>query len=149
MKGQNLRILIGSPAKCVAFSTSCTYHLSNSLEDSSTKDTEGGFQKHEVTGCAGDISCDALYSVETDSSGINGQDALDLVLAGQEVDVEFSPTTGTKNRTATGVPYTCKAIVNDISINAPNRATVTYTIQMQMNSKPVKGSPVSSNEIGG
>ena len=98
MKGQNLRILIGSPAKCVAFSTSCTYHLSNSLEDSSTKDDEGGFQKQEVTGCAGDISCDALYSVETDSNGINGQDALDLVLAGQEVDVEFSPTSGTAQK---------------------------------------------------
>jgi hypothetical protein len=149
MKGQNLRILIGSPAKCVAFATSCTYHISNSLEDSSTKDTEGSFQKQEVTGCAGDISCDALYSVETDSNGINGQDALDLVLEGQEVDVEFSPTTGTKNRTATGVPYTCKAIVNDININAPNRQNVTYTIQMQMNSKPVKGSAVSSSEVGG
>ena len=40
--------------------------------------------------------------------------------------------------TATGTKYVCKAIVNDISINAPNRQNVTYTIQMQMNSKPVK-----------
>ena len=138
MKGQNLRILIGSPAKCVAFSTSCTYHLSATLEDSSTKDDAGGFQKQEVTGMAGDISCDALYSVDADASGINGTDALDMLLAGQEVDVEFSPTTGDKNRTATGTKYVCKAIVNDISINAPNRQNVTYTIQMQMNSKPVK-----------
>lgn len=138
MKGQNLRILIGSPAKCVAFATSCTYHLSATLEDSSTKDDEGGFQKQEITGMAGDISCDALYSVETDADGVNGIDALDMVLAGQEVDVEFSPTTGTKNRTASSTKYTCKALVNDISINAPNRQNVTYTIQMQMNSKPVK-----------
>jgi len=138
MKGQNLRILIGSPAKCVAFSTSCTYHLSATLEDSSTKDDAGGFQKQEVTGMAGDISCDALYSVDADASGINGTDALDMLLAGQEVDVEFSPTTGDKNRTATGTKYSCKALVNDISINAPNRQNVTYSIQMQMNSKPVK-----------
>jgi hypothetical protein len=138
MKGQNLRILIGSPAKCVAFSTSCTYHLSATLEDSSTKDDAGGFQKQEVTGMAGDISCDALYSVDADASGINGTDALDMLLAGQEVDVEFSATTGDKNRTATGTKYTCKALVNDISINAPNRQNVTYSIQMQMNSKPVK-----------
>jgi len=138
MKGQNLRILIGTPAVCVAFSTACTYHLTNNLEDSSTKDDEGGFQKQEVTGSAGDISCDALYSVETDADGINGIDALDMVLAGQEVDVVFSPTTGTKNRSATGVKYMCKALVNDISINATNRQTVTYTIQMQMNSKPQK-----------
>ena len=138
MKGQKLRILIGSPAKCVAFSTSCTYHLSATLEDSSTKDDAGGFQKQEVTGMAGDISCDALYSVDADANGVNGEDALDLLLAGQEVDVEFSATTGDKNRTATGTKYSCKALVNDISINAPNRQNVTYSIQMQMNSKPVK-----------
>lgn len=138
MKGQNLRILIGSPAKCVAFSTSCTYHLSATLEDSSTKDDAGGFQKQEVTGMAGDISCDALYSVDADASGINGEDALDMLLAGQEVDVEFSATTGDKNRTATGTKYTCKALVNDISVSAANRQNVTYSIQMQMNSKPVK-----------
>ena len=87
---------------------------------------------------AGDISCDALYSTETDQSGVNGEQALDMVLAGQEVQVEFSATTGEQNRTATGTKYTCNAIVNDISINAPNRQNVTYTIQMQMNSKPVK-----------
>jgi hypothetical protein len=136
MKGQNLRILINQ--KCVAFSTSCTYHLNANLEDSSTKDDVAGFQKQDVTGLAGDISCDALYSVETDANGVNGIDALDMMLAGQEVSVEFSPTTGTKNREATGTKYTCQAIVNDISINAPNRANVTYTIQMQMNSIPVK-----------
>ena len=136
MKGQNLRILINQ--KCVAFSTSCTYHLNANLEDSSTKDDVAGFQKQDVTGLAGDISCDALYSVETDDNGVNGIDALDMMLAGQEVTVEFSPTTGTKNREATGTKYTCQAIVNDISIKAPNRANVTYTIQMQMNSMPVK-----------
>ena len=141
MKGQNLRILIGNPAKCVAFATSMTYHLSNSLEDASTKDDVGGFQKQEVTGMAGDISCDALYSVGTDSTAVNGEEALDLVLAGQEVDVEFSPTDGANNRSETGTKYTCKAIVNDISINAPNRQNVTYTIQMQMNSKPAKVVP--------
>jgi hypothetical protein len=122
----------------VAFSTSCTYHLSATLEDSSTKDDAGGFQKQEVTGMAGDISCDALYSVDADASGINGTDALDMLLAGQEVDVEFSPTTGDKNRTATGTKYSCKALVNDISVSAANRQNVTYSIQMQMNSKPVK-----------
>lgn len=87
---------------------------------------------------AGDISADALYSVDTDATGINGEDALDLILAGEEVDVTFSPTTGAKNRETTGTVYSCKAIVNDISVNAPNRQNVTYSIQMQMNSKPVK-----------
>lgn len=136
MKGQNLRIRLGG--NCVAFSTGCTYHLSVNLESSQTKDDTDGFQKQEVTGMAGDISCDALYSMVEDQSGVNGEQALDMVLQGQEVEVEFSPTTGDKNRTATGSKYTCNAIVNDISINAPSGTNVTYTIQMQMNSKPVK-----------
>ena len=136
MKGQNLRIMIGG--KCVAFSTSCTYHLSATLEDSSTKDDIGGFQKQEVTGMAGDFSCDALYSVEPDATGINGADALDMLLAGQEVNVEFTATNGDKNRTATGIKYTCSAIINDISVSSPNRQNVSYSIQGQFNSKPVK-----------
>ena len=126
---------------CVAFATSCTYHLSANLEDSSTKDDTGDFQLQQVVGLAGDISCDALFSVGTDSTALNGEAALDIVLAGQEVDVEFSPTDGANNRSETGTKYTCKAIVNDISINAPNRQNVTYTIQMQMNSKPTKVVP--------
>lgn len=132
--------------KCVAFSTSCQYHLSANLEDSSSKDNTDDFQKQQVVGLAGDISCDALYSVESDATGVNGTDALELILAGAEVDVTFTPTSGDKNRSATGTAYSCKALVNDISINAPNRQNVTYSIQMQMNSKPTTGI-VSSSAI--
>jgi hypothetical protein len=143
MKGQNLRIFLGE--KAVALAKACTYHVSAQLEDKSTKDDTGDFQKQEVTGLAGDISCDALYSVETDATGVNGVEALDMVLAGQEVTVVFTPTEGTNNRVmAAGARYTCQAIVNDISINATNRQETTYTIQMQMNSKPVKATPSSS-----
>lgn len=145
MKGQNLRIMIGS--KCVAFATSCVYHLSTTLEDSSTKDDTGGFLKQDVVGFAGDISCDALYSVDVDANGVNGEQALDMLLAGAEVEVKFTGTSGSQNRTAGGVAYTCNAIVNDISVNATNRQNVTYTIQMQMNSKPVKSGSGSSSSI--
>jgi hypothetical protein len=143
MKGQNLRIFLGE--KAVAFARSCTYHVSAQLEDKSTKDDTGDFQKQEVTGLAGDISCDALYSTDTDATGVNGVEALDMVLAGQEVTVVFTPAEGTNNRVmAAGARYTCLAIVNDISINATNRQETTYTIQLQMNSKPVKTNASSS-----
>lgn len=137
--------MIGS--KCVAFATSCVYHLSTTLEDSSTKDDTGGFLKQDVVGFAGDISCDALYSVDVDANGVNGEQALDMLLAGAEVEVKFTGTSGSQNRTAGGVAYTCNAIVNDISVNATNRQNVTYTIQMQMNSKPVKSGTGSSSSI--
>ena len=137
--------MIGS--KCVAFATSCVYHLSTTLEDSSTKDDTGGFLKQDVVGFAGDISCDALYSVDVDANGVNGEQALDMLLAGAEVEVKFTGTSGSQNRTAGGVAYTCNAIVNDISVNATNRQNVTYTIQLQMNSKPVKSGSGSSSSI--
>ena len=89
IKGQNLRITIGG--KYVAFATSCTVHVSASLEDSSTKDSSDGiFQEQQLTGLSWDISTDALYSVDTDASGINAEGALDAILARQKVNIEFT-----------------------------------------------------------
>lgn len=133
IKGQNLRISVGG--KYLAFSTSCTVHVSATLEDSSTKDSTNSWQEQEITGMAWDLSADALYSVDEDATGMNGVDALDLILSQQEVDVEFIQTNGTKNReeVAKAVKYTGKAFVNDISIQAQNRQNTTYTIQAQGN----------------
>lgn len=129
IKGQNLRIAIGG--KYIAFATNCTVHVSAELEESSTKDSTNGWQEQEVTGLNWDISVDALYSVDTDASGINGVDALDLILAGQEIEVAFNLTEGDKNReqVASSVEYTGKAFVNDISVQAQNRQNTTYTLQ--------------------
>ena len=104
IKGQNLRITIGG--KYVAFATSCTVHVSATLEDSSTKDSSDGiFQEQQLTGLAWDISTDALYSVDTDATGINAEGALDAILARQKVNIEFTGTVGTNNRQATGHKY--------------------------------------------
>jgi hypothetical protein len=131
IKGQNLRVLIGG--KCVAFATSCTVHVSLNLEDSSTKDSTNNFTEQLPTGISWDMSCDALYSVDADATGVNGISALDMVLAQQKVLVQFEQTQGEKNRVpVTGsVAYSGYGWVNDISVNAGNRANTTYTIQIQ------------------
>jgi hypothetical protein len=130
IKGQNLRIKLGD--KYVAFATSCTVHVSAQLEESSTKDSTNGWQKQEITGMNWDISADALYSVDTDATGMNAVDALDMILAQQQVTVEFTQASGEKNRVpGTGaIAYTGQAWVNDISINTPNRQNASYTIQL-------------------
>ena len=140
IKGQNLRIKLGT--KYVAFATSCTVHVSAQLEESSTKDSTNGWQKQEITGMNWDISVDALYSVDTDASGVNGVDALDLILAQQQIDVEFTQAEGEKNRVpATGdIKYSGKAWVNDVSVNAPNRQNTTYTLQATGDGELTKGS---------
>ena len=130
IKGQNLRVLIGG--KCVAFATSCTVHASLNLEESSTKDSTNNFTEQTPTGISWDMSCDALYSVDTDATGVNGINALDTVLAQQRVQVQFEQTQGEKNRIAVsgGAVYSGYAWINDISINAANRQNTSYTIQL-------------------
>ena len=130
IKGQNLRLLIGG--KCVAFATSCTVHVSLNLEESSTKDSTNNFTEQSPTGISWDMSCDALYSVDVDATGVNGINALDTVLAQQKVQVQFEQTQGEKNRVAVsgGAVYSGYAWVNDISINAANRQNTSYTIQL-------------------
>jgi hypothetical protein len=78
------------------------------------------------------MSCDALYSVDTDATGVNGINALDTVLAQQRVQVQFEQTQGEKNRIAVsgGAVYSGYAWINDISINAANRQNTSYTIQL-------------------
>ena len=130
IKGQNLRILLGG--KCVAFATSCTVHVSLNLEESSTKDSTNNFTEQSPTGISWDMSCDALYSVDTDATGFNGINALDTVLAQQKVQVQFEQTQGEKNRVAVsgGAVYSGYAWVNDISVQASNRTNTSYTIQL-------------------
>ena len=130
IKGQNLRVLIGG--KCVAFATNCTVHASLNLEDSSTKDSTNNFTEQTPTGIGWDMSCDALYSVDADATGVNGVAALDMVLAQQKVLVQFEQTQGEKNRVpVTGsVAYSGYAWVNDISVNAGNKQNTSYTIQL-------------------
>ena len=128
LKGQNLRLKVNN--KYIAYATTATIHLSQTLEDASHKDITGDWQKQEITGLAWDVSTDALFSVDEDASGNNATDSLNLVLAKQRVMVEVEiGTTGTKNRTGASKVYGGWAWVNDISINATNRQNATYTLQ--------------------
>lgn len=146
IKGQNLRIVLDG--KYVAFATSCTAHVSATLQDSSSKDsTDGIWQEQELVGMAWDISVDALYSVDADPTGVNAEDALDLILAKQKVLVEFTGTQGAKNREAQGNKYVGYAWINDDSINASNRQNGTYNLQAQGTGPLVKNGQVSNNQI--
>lgn len=131
IKGQNVRISLGG--KCIAFSTSATIHVSQNLEESSSKDSTNAATEQTPTGVSWDMSCDALYSVDTDATGVNGINAIDMVLGMQRVQVQFTQTSGAKNRVpVTGaVVYSGYGYVSDISLTAANRQNCTYSIQIQ------------------
>ena len=130
IKGQNLRVMVGG--KCIAMATSCTFHVSAQLEDSSTKDSVGDFQEQEVTGLSWDAQTESLVTLE--DNGTNGelpQDILSLMINKTKVTLTFDQTAGANNRVGQNsvIKKTGQAYVTDVSISAQNRQNSTCTVQ--------------------
>lgn len=118
--------------KCIAMSTNSVFHVSATLESSSTKDSVGDFEEQEVTGLSWDASCDALVTL-TDN-GTNGElvtDLISLMINKTLVTLTFDQTAGTNNRTGqnAAIKRTGTAYINDVQVTAQNRANSTFTVQ--------------------
>ena len=130
IKGQNLRVMVGG--KCIAMATSCTFHVSAQLQDSSTKDSVGDFQEQEVTGLSWDAQTESLVTLE--DNGSNGelpQDLLSLMINKTKVTLTFDQTAGANNRVGqnSAIKKTGNAYINDINITAQNRQNSTISVQ--------------------
>jgi hypothetical protein len=130
IKGQNLRVMVGG--KCIAMATSCTFHVSAQLEDSSTKDSVGDFQEQEVTGLSWDAQTESLVTLE--DNGTNGelpQDLLSLMINKTKVTLTFDQTSGTNNRVGQNsvIKKTGQAYITDMSVQAANRQNSTLSVQ--------------------
>ena len=126
IKGQNLRVMVGG--KCIAMATSCQFHVSAQLEDSSTKDSVGDFQEQEVTGLSWDAQTDSLVTLE--DNGTNGelpQDLLSLMINKTKVTLTFDQTAGTNNRVGQNsvIKRSGTAYLTDYNLTAPNRQNST------------------------
>lgn len=122
--------MVGS--KCVAMATSCQFHVSAQMEDSSTKDSAGDWQEQEVVGLSWDAQTDSLVTL-TDN-GTNGelpQDLLGLIINKTKVQLTFDETAGTNNRTGqnSAIKRTGYAYLTDLNITAQNRANSTVSAQ--------------------
>jgi hypothetical protein len=132
IKGQNLRVMVGG--KCVAMATSCQFHISAQLEDSSTKDSVGDWQEQEVTGLSWDAQTESLVTLE--DNGTNGelpQDLLSLMINKTQVTLTFDQTAGANNRVGQNsvIKKSGSAWISDIQITAANRQNSTVTVQFQ------------------
>lgn len=130
IKGQNLRVMVGG--KCIAMATSCTFHVSAQLQDSSTKDSVGDFQEQEVTGLSWDAQTESLVTLE--DNGSNGelpQDLLSLMINKTKVTLTFDQTAGANNRVGqnSAIKKTGDAYINDVNITAQNRQNSTISVQ--------------------
>ena len=118
--------------KCIAMATSCTFHVSAQLEDSSTKDSVGDFQEQEVTGLSWDAQTESLVTLE--DNGSNGelpQDLLSLMINKTKVTLTFDQTSGTNNRVGQNsvIKKTGQAYITDMSVQAANRQNSTLSVQ--------------------
>ena len=130
IKGQNLRVMVGG--KCIAMATSCTFHVSAQLQDSSTKDSVGDFQEQEVTGLSWDAQTESFVTLE--DNGSNGelpQDLLSLMINKTKVTLTFDQTAGANNRVGqnSAIKKTGEAYINDVNISAQNRQNSTISVQ--------------------
>ena len=130
IKGQNLRVMVGG--KCIAMATSCTFHISAQVEDSSTKDDANDFANNEVTGLSWDAQTDSLVTL-TDN-GVNGElptDLMSLIINKTKVTLTFDQTAGTNNRTVqnSAIKRSGQAYLTDYSLSAQNRQNSTLSCQ--------------------
>lgn len=130
IKGQNLRVMVGG--KCIAMATSCTFHVSAQMEDSSTKDSTGDWQEQSVVGLSWNAQTDSLVTLtDNGSNGELPQDLLSLIINKTMVTLTFDQTSGTNNRTGqnSAIKRSGSAYLNDLSISAQNRSNATISAQ--------------------
>ena len=135
-KGQFVRLFLGSdntatPSAVLAFSKSLSVHVSVSLEDSTTKDTEGGlWTAQEPTGISFDISTNALVrSGDTITSAVSGQeyaDLMDIFDAGTPVKFQIANVSGANQRTKGSVIMSGSVIISALNVSAAVKTTLAY-----------------------
>lgn len=127
MKGQNLRLFVGEPAKCIAAAVEASFHIGTTSDDSSTKDSTGDWSEIEITGKSWDASASCQFQM-TDSGATTAKDLITLI--GTKVKVSFAPTSGDKNRTKGVDLLSGEAYITDLSIQSSNKQTVTASVTL-------------------
>jgi hypothetical protein len=138
-KGQNVRLFLSSdntaaPAKVIAAAKTLSLHVSLTLEDATTKDTDGNWTVQEATELAWDISTSALIrSNDTITSAVQAQALADLETikeTGSPVKAKIANTSGANNRTAGAAILSGSVIISQLTLNGP-LGTADYTSQFQ------------------
>ena len=140
-KGQYARLFImedneGTTSyKPLAAAMTFSFHVSLTLEDASTKDTEGDWVIQEPTGFSYDLSATALLrSGETITSTIPAHTPnaiLTYYEASLPVQFRICNATGTNNRGMGSLIVRGQAIITNMTLNGVNRQKADYNLTMQ------------------
>ena len=138
-KGQFVRLFLGNdnlaaPVKSIASARKLSLHCSISLEDCTTKDTDGNWIVQEPTELSWDISTSALIrGNDTITSSVQAQGLAELETikeAGNPVKFKIANTSGANNRTAGAVIMSGSVIITSLTLNGP-LGIAEYTAQLQ------------------
>ena len=129
IKGQNLRVMVNG--NCVAYATTCTFHVAAQTEDSSTKDSTGDWAESEVTGLSWDAQAESLVTLADADGGATPVSIMSLMISKTLVTVTFDQTNGDKNRVGqnAAIKRTGTAYITDVNITAANRQNSTFSVQ--------------------
>lgn len=138
-KGQFVRLFLGSdntaaPSKVIAAAKQLSLHVSMTLEDATTKDTDGDWQAQEPTGLAYDISTTALIrSGDTITSSVAAQslpDIEEIYEASLPVKWLIAPVSGANQRTKGTTIVSGSVVLTQLTLNGPNRQNADYSASL-------------------
>lgn len=139
-KGQNVRLFLSSnntdaPTTVIAAARTLQLHVSCTVEECSTKDTNSDWIMNEVTDVSFDITTSALVRGDDSiSSTVSAKDLASLESlyeAGEPVKFKIANTSGANNRTSGASIMSGSVIISQLTMNGPNRQVATYDAQMQ------------------
>ena len=134
-KGQFVRLFLSSdntatPASVIAAARTLSLHVSLSLETSTTKDTDGDWQRQEATELNYDITTSALVrSGDTITSQVAGQTLADLETiydGSSPVKWQIANVSGDNQRTKGSVIASGSCIVSQLQIQSQVKQSATY-----------------------
>ena len=138
-KGQFVRLFLSSdntaaPAAVIGAARQLSLHVSVTLENATTKDTEGDWQVMEPTAISYDISTTALVrGNDTITAQVSAKGLADLETIyqnGTPVKWMIANTGGANNRVASSTIVSGSVIIQSLTINAPDRQDATYSANL-------------------
>ena len=128
LMGQNFRAFVGSTPAAVPEATNCQVTISGNMEDSSTKDSENSWTEEQMVSKQWSVSVD-----DVDASLASLRALITMFNSDDKVLVGWDQTAGAQNRVAqnAGFARSGYAILQDLSIQANNRSSISITSQFQ------------------
>ena len=128
LMGQNFRAFVGSTPAAVPEAVNCQVTISGNMEDSSTKDSENSWTEEQMVSKQWSVSVD-----DVDASLASLRALITRFNSDDKTLVGWDQTAGAQNRVAqnAGFARSGYAILQDLSIQANNRSSISITCQYQ------------------